>query len=199
MLQHLLNALKGRIFHLSLFAGAHLFLETLPALFNLGQIRQTELKVDHLSITGWTHSTGHMNHVVVFKATHHMHDRVDFADVCQELVTKAFTLAGAFHQTGDINELHPRRNELLAVTQIRQLLQPFIRHSHRAHVGLDGAKGEIGGLGLRVGHQGVEEGRLPNVGEANDSGFKHRGNLPGVALHGSAHPFTTGGNDARDC
>ena len=37
-----------------------------------------------------------------------------------------------------------------------------------AHVGLDGAEGEVGGLCLRIGET-VEEGRLPDIGKTHDS------------------------------
>ena len=46
-------------------------------------------------------------HLDVYKRqAHHMHDGVALADVAQELVAQAGTLAGTLHQTGDVHELH---------------------------------------------------------------------------------------------
>ena len=116
-----------------------------------------------------------------------MDDGVHLADVGQKLVAQAFALAGTGHQAGDINKLHPSRNDLLTAGELRQLLQPFIGHRHRAHIGLDGAKGKIGGLGLGVSDQGVEQGGLAHIGQSNDSGFEHGGNLGGRPTAHESH------------
>ena len=42
----------------------------------------------------------------------HMRDRVDLADVGEELVAEAFALRGAAHQAGDVDEGQPRRDDL---------------------------------------------------------------------------------------
>ena len=55
VLEHRLNPFKSSVFNLRFFAGAHLLLETLPALLNLSQIRQTQLQIDHLRIPGGSH------------------------------------------------------------------------------------------------------------------------------------------------
>ena len=130
-----------------------------------------------------------MDHVVVFKAAHHVDDGVHLADVGQKLVAQAFALAGTSHQAGDIDKLNPGGNDLLATGEFRQLLQPFIGHRHRAHIGLDGAEGEIGSLGLGVGHQGVEQGGLAHIGQSNDSGFEHGGNLGGRPTAHESHTW----------
>ena len=61
-------------------------------------------------------------------------------------------------------------------------LQARIGHRHHAAVRLDRAEGEVGGLGLGVGHQGIEQGRLAHVGQSDDSGFEHPRNLVGARL-----------------
>ena len=54
---------------------------------------------------------------------------------------------------------------------------------------LDGAEGEIGSLGLGVGHQGIEQGGLAHIGQANDSGFEHGGNLGGRPTAHESHKW----------
>ena len=118
-----------------------------------------------------------MDDVVVLKATHDVDDGVHLTDIRQELVPQTFPLAGALHQAGDIDELHPRGDQLLAAAQIRELLQPGIRNRDHTGVRLNGAEGVVGSFSLGIGHQGVEEGRLAHIGQPHDSGFKHRWNL----------------------
>ena len=69
-----------------------------------------------------------MNHIVILKATNHVNNGVDLTDVGQELVPKAFSLAGSFHQAGDIHKFHPCGDGFGAFAQIRELLQPRIRN-----------------------------------------------------------------------
>jgi len=146
-------------------------------LLHLGQIGQAELQVDHLGIAGRPHRAAHVDHVVVFKTTHHVHDRVDLADVGQKLVAQALPLAGAFHQAGDIDKLHLGGDDLLAAAHVGEQLQAGIWHRHDARIGLDRAERIVGGFGLGVGHQGVEQGRLAHIGQTDDSGFEHGWNL----------------------
>ena len=50
VLQNRLNSLKRTVLQLRFLASAHLFLQTLTSLLDLGQVRQTQLKIDHLRI-----------------------------------------------------------------------------------------------------------------------------------------------------
>ena len=47
--------------------------------------------------------------VGVLEAADDLDDRVDFADVGEELVAEPFALARALHQAGDVDELDRRR------------------------------------------------------------------------------------------
>ena len=118
-----------------------------------------------------------MDHIVVVEAAHHVHDRVDFADVGQKLVAQALALAGPLHEAGDVHELHTGGDDLARTAQAGELIEPRIGHGHHPCVGLDRAEGEVGGLGLGVGHQGVEQGGFAHVGQPHDSGFEHGRNL----------------------
>lgn len=121
-----------------------------------------------------------MDDVVILKATNDVDDRIHLTDIGQELITQSLTLTRPLDQAGDVHELHPGRNRVLTVTELGEPVEPFIRYRHRSNVGLDGAEGEVGCLGLGVGDQGIEQGGLANVGQSDDSGFKHRRNLAAV-------------------
>ena len=49
--------------------------------------------------------------VAVFETTHHLNNRVHFANVVKELISQAFACAGAFDQAGDINEFDRSRRQ----------------------------------------------------------------------------------------
>ena len=119
-----------------------------------------------------------MDDVVILKATNDVDDRIHLTDIGQELVTQSLPLTRPLDQAGDVHELHPSGNRVLTVAELSEPVEPFIRYRHRSNVGLDGAEGEVGCLGLGVGDQGIEQGGLANVGQSDDSGFKHRRNLP---------------------
>lgn len=89
--------------------------------------------------------------------------------LAKELVAQTLTFRRAAHQSRDIHEFQLRRNHGLGLGDFRQLVQARVGHGNAAHVGLDGAEGEVGGLGGSRRRQGVEEGRLADVGQADDA------------------------------
>ncbi len=60
-------------------------------------------------------AAGHVHDVVVLEAAHHVRDRIDLADVRQELVAEPLALRGAGDEAGDVDELHRGRQDLLRV------------------------------------------------------------------------------------
>ena len=76
------------------------------ALLHRLQIGQREFRVDDFNIGSRVDSVGHVDDIGVFEAAHHVRDGICFADVGQELIAQPFTLGGARHQAGDIDELH---------------------------------------------------------------------------------------------
>ena len=115
-----------------------------------------------------------MVNVAVFKTTYHLHNGVDFTDVTEELIAEAFAGARAFHQSGDVDELDRRRNDLLRMGQLRECVEPRIRHRDDAEIRINCAEGIIRGLRFSGARNGVEERRLANVRQTNDSGAQHR-------------------------
>jgi hypothetical protein len=96
--------------------------------FHRGQVGQAELGLDHLDVGDRVHLVGHVDHVVVFKAAHHVDDGIGLADVRQKLVAQAFTGAGTGHQTGDVHELDDGRHHALGLDDGGQLGQAGIGH-----------------------------------------------------------------------
>ena len=139
------------------------------------QVGQDQLVVDGVNVRDGVHGLGlgdvlhHMDDVVVVKAAHHMHDGVALADVAQELVAQAGTLAGTLHQTGDVHELHDGGGLFIGLPDLCQLVQTFVRHGHDAAVGLDGAERIVGRLRVLGGGDGVEQGGLADVRQADDT------------------------------
>ena len=111
----------------------------------------------------------HVDDVVVVKAADHVDDGVAFPDVAQELVAQAGALGGTLHQAGDIHKFHNGRGLFAGLPDFGQLVQPGVGHCDDAAVGLDGAEGIVGGLGVAGRGDGVEKGRLAHVGQADDA------------------------------
>ena len=106
--------------------------------------------------------------VVVLEAAQDMDDRVDFADVAEELVAQAFTLGCAAHKPGNVDEGKLGRDDLGRTGNRGQLVEARVGHADLADIGLDGAEGIIGCLsGLRLCER-IEQGRLADIGQAHD-------------------------------
>jgi hypothetical protein len=131
------------------------------------QIGERELGIDDLEIRQRIDATGHMDDVIILEATHHVGDRVDFADMGEELIAQALALRCAFHQARNVDELHRGRHNLLRVSDLRKLLEPHIRHRHHADVRIDGAERIVLGRDLGAG-QCVEQRRLTDIRQTDD-------------------------------
>lgn len=109
-----------------------------------------------------------MGDVVIVEATQYVQDGIRLTDVSQELITKPFTLACALDQPCYVDDLDGGGYDALGMYDLCELIEALIGDGDHADVRLDGTKGEVGGLCLRVG-EAVEEGRLPDVWEAYDT------------------------------
>jgi outer membrane receptor protein involved in Fe transport len=161
-----------------LVAGLGGALGALQRLVDRFQVRQRQLGVDRLDVGDRVDPVADVDHVVVLEAAHHVGDRVDFADVREELVAQALAAGGAGDQAGDVDELDRGRDHLLRLDDFGQRVEPGVRHRHHADVRLDRAEGEVGrgdaGLGQRV-----EQGRLADVRQADDAALDaHRCTTP---------------------
>jgi len=115
--------------------------------------------------------------VVVLEAADDVDDGIDLADVRQELVAEPFALARALDQPRDVHELDDRGHRALRLHDPRQGIEPRIGHLHDAGVGLD--RGErVVGHERPGGGEGVEEGGLADVGQADDPESQHDDAIP---------------------
>ncbi|MNC10884.1 hypothetical protein D3C75_585650 [compost metagenome] len=141
------------------------------------EVGEDQFQVDDLDVALGVDAVGDVNHVLVFEAAHHVSNGVGFADVGQELVAQAFTFRGTSHQAGDVDELHGGRQDAVWLDDFSQGIQARIGHRHDAAVRLDGAEGEVLRRDARLG-QGVEQGGLADVGQADDAAIETHGYSP---------------------
>ena len=99
-----------------------------------------------------------------------MHDGVGFADVLEELVAEAFAVGRAFHETGDVDELHDGGNRALGQNDLGEIDESLVGDLDHSHVRLDGTERVVRGLGFGGG-QRVEQRGLSYVGQADNSEF----------------------------
>ena len=105
---------------------------------------------------------------VVFETAHHVRDRVGLADVREELVAEALALRRAGHEARDVDEFDRGRHDLLRLHDLRQRVEPQVRHRHDADVGVDGAERIVLRRDLRA-RQRVEQRGLADVGKTHDA------------------------------
>ncbi len=138
------------------------------------EIGEHQLGVDGGDVPQRVDAAVDVDHVRRLEAAHHVEDGVDLADVAEELVAQALARARAAHQAGDVDDAHGGREDLLALDEPRELAEPGVGHGDDADVGLDGAERVV--LRLRLGGgEGVEQGALADVGQADDSDFEAHG------------------------
>src|SRR3546814_12537476 len=93
--------------------------------------------------------------VAILEAAQYMTDRIDLADMGEELVAEALTLRGTAHQAGDIDEGQLGRDDLARAGDLGQHVQSLFRHADQAGSRPAGADRKGGGYGksgsVRVG------------------------------------------------
>ena len=113
-----------------------------------------------------------MRDVVILEAAQNMDDRVNFADIGEELVAQPLPLGRAAHQAGNVDEAQLRFDDLGAAADPGDGLQPIVGHRHAALIGFDRAEGIVRRLRrLRFGER-IEQGGLAHIGKADDTATK---------------------------
>ncbi len=152
----------------------------LDAALEAFEVGEHQLGLDRVGIADRIDAAFDMGDVVVLEAAQHMHDGIDFADIGEELVAEAFTLRRAAHEAGDIDEGDAGRDDFLGLGDVGELLHARIGHGDFAGVRLDGAEGIVGGLcRCRLGER-VEECRLADIRQTDDTAFEAHGLKPAV-------------------
>jgi hypothetical protein len=152
----------------------------LDAALQAFEVGEHQLGLDRVGIADRIDAAFDMGDVVVFEAAQHMHDGIDFADIGEELVAEAFTLRGAAHEAGDVDEGDAGRDDFLGAGDRGQLLHARIGHGDFAGVRLDGAERIVRRLRLRRLGQRVEEGGLADIRQTDDTAFEAHGLKPAV-------------------
>src|SRR5262245_22803191 len=174
-LEHLLRLATGVELRRERLVLLGVLLESGQCVLERLEVGQDQLGVDGLDVVARRHLSGDMGDVVVAEHPGDLADRVRLADVRQELVAKTLALAGPSYDAGDVDELHGRRHRTRRLEHLRQHVETRIGYADDADVGLDRGERVVGREDL-VASQGVEQGRLARVGEADDSdGERHVG------------------------
>ena len=127
--QKLLVPALGRLFHALNAPLEHL------------HIRHYQLEVYDFNVSRRVAAALDVDDIRVVEAPYHMYDGVGAANVLQKLISEPLALARALYQPGYVDELDGRRRVLLGRIELREEIEPLVRHGHDAHVGLYGAEG----------------------------------------------------------
>ncbi len=133
------------------------------------EIGEHQLGFDGVGIGGRVDPPFDMGDVAAFEAAQHVDDRIDFADVREELVAEPFALACAANEAGDVDELDLRFDLLRRLRDFLDLVEARVGHRDAADVRLDRAEGIV--RRLRRGGFGecIEKGRFADVRQADDA------------------------------
>jgi hypothetical protein len=169
---------------------------------DLLQVREHEFGRDDVDVPNRIDRAGDVDDVVVLEATDHLHDRVHLSDVREELVAETLALARARDESGDVDETQRGGNDLLGRDQRLDAGKARIRNWNHADVRLDGAEGVVLGLDARR-RQGVEQGALADIGQADDAAFHElrpprRGAASNVRARPQARRFSDGAGIVAD-
>jgi hypothetical protein len=83
---------------LLLFRRRAVALYSVASLLQRSQVGQHELGIYDFDVAHRINGRADVMNVGIFKTTHHLHDRLDFANMVEELITETFTRARAFDQ-----------------------------------------------------------------------------------------------------
>ena len=108
-------------------AGAHFLLQAIMPLLKGGEIGQDQLGVDHLDVADRVDGAADVMDIGILETADHLHDRVYFADVAEELVAEAFARARALYQAGDVHELDRGWDDFLRMGELRERFEPRSR------------------------------------------------------------------------
>jgi len=139
--------------------------------FQVLDVGEEELELDRLHVGHRIDFSRDVDDVGILEAADDLQDRVHLADVGEELVAQALTLARPLHDSGDVHQLERRRDHLLRGNEPGDPLQAVVGHAHHPLVGLDRAEGIVGALRRLRLREGVEERALADVRQSDDACF----------------------------
>ena len=168
------------------------------AAFEAFEISEHQLGLDRLDIADRVDRALDMDDIVVAEAAHDMGDRIDLADMAEKLVAQPLAAGGAAHQPGDVDEFELGRDDLCRFRQARADREPLVGHRDPPDIGLDRAERVICRLGRFGRGQGVEEGGLADIGQADDAAAEtHRPRVAAALRPRRRAPAAPGGEPPR--
>ncbi|GAA3220338.1 hypothetical protein GCM10020256_26270 [Streptomyces thermocoprophilus] len=168
LLQDLLGLLDRLDLGRDVLLDPGLLLEPRQDLLDGLQVGEDQLGVDRLDVVLRRDLAVDVDDVLVLEGADDLADRVGLTDVREELVAQALTLGGAAHDARDVDEVDRRREDALRAEDLRQLGQPGVGDADDADVRLDGGERVVGRQHVVLG-QGVEQGRLADIRQTDDS------------------------------
>ena len=133
------------------------------------EVGEQQLVLDDRDVARGVDRPLHVDDVAVLEAADDLEDRVRVADVREELVAEPLALARALHEPRDVDELDRRVDDVLRVDHVREDREARVGDGHDRRVRLDRAEGEVLRLRVLRAGEGVEEGGLADVGQADDA------------------------------
>ena len=112
--------------------------------------------------------------VSILETADHLHDRVYFANMTEELVAEPFARTRALHKPRYVHEFDRGRYYFLRMRKLREDFEAGIRHTDDAEIRIDRAERVIGGLRFSSARDGIKQRRLSDVWQTDDSGAQHR-------------------------
>ncbi len=160
---------QQRQFFLHLLVAAFgLFLGAVDALLHGLQVGEVEFGLDHLDVAQRIDGAVDVDDVLVLEAAHDMGNRIDLADMAEKLVAQPFPwLAPLTRPAMSTNSITVGRMRC-GWTIVGQSIEARVGDTNDTDIRLDGAEWIVGRLGPGRG-DGVEDGRLANVGQADDA------------------------------
>ena len=162
----------------------------LEPLLDRGEVGEHQLGGDDLDVARGVDRAADVDDVVVLEAAHDVADRVDLADVGQELVAETLTLATRRRRARRCRRTRSRsaRPSCDAASSASRVSRAS-GTGDDADVRVDGAEREVRRLGAGLGH-GVEQRRLADVRQSDETDLQRHGEPRGRASGG-------GGDDRR--
>jgi hypothetical protein len=110
-----------------------------------------------------------MMDIGVVKSPNYLQDRIDRADMREELIPESLPFRGTLDETCDIDEFDIGRDCLCAVHHNTDLFETVIIHIHDTSIGFDRTKRKIRCLS-RIGlSESIEESGFTNIRESDDT------------------------------
>jgi hypothetical protein len=128
------------------------------------EIGQHQLGLDRLGVRDGIDAALHMGHVTVLETAQDVGDGVDLADIGEELVAETLALGRAFHEARDIDEGHPRGNDLLRLRDPGQLVEPGSGTATSPTLGSIVQKGKFAACAAAVRVSALKSVDLPTFG-----------------------------------